>query len=212
MARISRATVAPLDFEHDVAVADNHGGEVPKKLEPAADEAPTLVARARGVQIYECRTKAGSSDMEWAFVAPYLTLMKEDAPQREHSLREVFNGLRWVVRSGAQWRLVPHDLPPWHTVYQQTQRWLRAGAFEAIVHDLRMLLREIEGRSPSPRAAVIDSRTLRSSPESGGRAGYDGHTRKKGSKVHMAVDTLGQLLALVVTPADEGDRARVGEL
>lgn len=149
---------------------------------------------------------------EWAFIAPYLTLMKEDAPQREHSLREVFNGLRWVVRSGAQWRLMPHDLPPWHTVYQQTQRWLKAGVFEAIVHDLRMLLREIEGRSPSPRATVIDSRTLQSSPESGGRAGYDGHTRKKGSKVHMAVDTLGQLLALVVTPADEGDRARVGEL
>ena len=152
------------------------------------------------------------SDDEWAFVAPYLTLMKEDAPQREHSLREVFNGLRWVVRSGSEWRLMPHDLPPWHTVYQQTQRWLRAGVFEAIVHDLRMLLRELEGRPPQPRAAVIDSRTLQSSPESGGRAGYDGHKRRKGSKVHMAVDTLGQLLALVVAPANEGDRARVGEL
>ncbi len=107
---------------------------------------------------------------------------------------------------------MPHGLPPWHTVYQQTRRWLNAGVFEAIVHDLRMLLREIEGRTPQPRAAVIDSRTLQSSPESGGRAGYDGHKRRKGSKVHMAVDTLGQLLALVVSPANEGDRARVGEL
>ena len=86
------------------------------------------------------------SDDEWAFVAPYLTLMKEDAPQREHSLREVFNGLRWIVRSGAEWRLMPHDLPPWHTVYQQTRRWLKAGVFEAVVRDLRMLLRELEGR------------------------------------------------------------------
>ncbi len=152
------------------------------------------------------------SDDEWAFVAPYLTLMKEDAPQRDHSLREVFNGLRSIVRSGAEWRLMPHDLPPWHTVYQQTQRWLKAGVYEAVVRDLRMLLREIEGRAPAPSAAVIDSRTLQSGPESGGRAGYDGHKRKKGSKVHMAVDTLGQLLALVVTPADEGDRAHVATL
>ncbi len=151
-------------------------------------------------------------DEEWAFVAPYLTLMKEDAPQRDHSLREVFNGLRWMVRSGSEWRLMPHDLPPWHTVYQQTRRWIKAGVFEAIVHDLRMLLREIEGLTPSPRAAVLDSRTLQSSPESGGRAGYDGYKRRKGSKVHMAVDTLGQLLALVVSPANEGDRAKVGEL
>jgi transposase len=152
------------------------------------------------------------TDDEWAFVAPYLTLMKEDAPQREHGLREVFNGLRWIARSGAEWRLMPHDLPPWHTVYQQTRRWLRAGVFEAIVNDLRMLLREIEGRPPNPRAAILDSRTLRSSPESGGRAGYDGHKRKKGSKVHLAVDTLGHLLALIVTPANEQDRAQVAEL
>ena len=151
-------------------------------------------------------------DEEWAFVAPYLTLMKEDAPQRQHSLRDVFDGLRWIVRSGAEWRLMPHDLPPWHTVYQQTRRWLAAGVFGEIARDLRMLLREIEGRAPAPRAAVLDSRTLQSSPEIGARAGYDGAKRRKGSKVHMAVDTLGQLLALVVSPADEGDRAKVGEL
>ncbi len=91
------------------------------------------------------------SDNGWAFVVPYLTLMSEVAPQREHSLRDVFNGLRWIVRTGAQWRWMPHDLPPWHTVYQQTQRWLRAGVFEAIVHDLRRLLREIA--KCAPRAA-----------------------------------------------------------
>jgi transposase len=103
--------------------------------------------------------------------------MKEDAPQREHSLREVFNGLRWLVRAGATWRLLPHDLPPWYTVYQQTRRWLAADAFGAIVQDLRALLREIEGRAPQPTAAVFDARTLQSSPESGDRAGYDGQAQ-----------------------------------
>ena len=152
------------------------------------------------------------SDDEWAFVVPYLTLMKEDAPQRDHSLREVFNGLRYIMRTGMQWRFMPNDLPPWHTVYLQTQRWLRASVFEQMVHDLRMLMREIEGRHPQPRAAILDGRTLQSSPESGVRAGYDGHKGRKGSKVHLAVDTLGQLLAAVVTPANEQERAQVAEL
>jgi transposase len=152
------------------------------------------------------------SDDEWAFVAPYLTLMKEDAPQREHSLREVFNGLRYIVRTGMQWRFMPNDLPPWYTVYQQTERWLEAGVFEDLVRDLRMLLREIEGRPPQPRAAIFDGRTLQSSPESGARAGYDGHRHRKGSKVHLAVDTLGQLLAAIVTPANEQERAQVDAL
>jgi transposase len=152
------------------------------------------------------------SDDEWAFVAPYLTLMREDAPQREYSLREVFNGLRYIVRTGMQWRLMANDLPPWPVVYQQTQRWLKAGVFEDMVRDLRMLIREIEGRTPQPRAAILDSRTLQSSPESGGRAGYGGHKRRKGSKVHLAVDTLGQLLAALVTPTNEQDRAQVAAL
>jgi len=152
------------------------------------------------------------SDDEWAFVAPYLTLMTEDAPQRTHSLREVFNGLRYIVRTGMQWRMMPNDLPPWYTVYQQTQRWLKAHIFEDMVRDLRMLMREIEGRPPQPRAAILDSRTLQSTPESGGRAGYDGHKRRRGSKVHLAVDTLGQLLAVLVTPAHEQDRAQVEAL
>jgi transposase len=152
------------------------------------------------------------SDDEWAFVAPYLTLMREDAPQREHALREVFNGLRYIVHTGMQWRYMAHDLPPWHTVYQQTQRWFKAGVFEDMVHDLRMLIREINDRTPQPRAAILDSRTVQSTPESGERAGYDGHKRRKGSKVHIAVDTLGQLLAVLVTPANEQDRAQVAAL
>jgi transposase len=152
------------------------------------------------------------SDDEWAFVAPYLTLMTEDAPQRVHSLREVFNGLRWIVRAGAPWRMMPNDLPPWEMVYQQTQRWIKAGVFEAMVHDLRALLRLAKGRKEQPTAAIFDSRTLQSSPESGQRAGYDGHKRKRGSKTHIAVDTLGHLLVLYITPANEQDRAQVEQL
>jgi transposase len=153
------------------------------------------------------------SDEEWAFVAPYLALVREDAPQGNHDLREVFNGLRWVVRTGSPWRYMPHDLPPWETVYQQTQRWLRAGVFEEVVHDLRVLLRLSEGRASDPTSAtILDSRTLRSTPESGSRGGYDGAKRKKGSKVHAAVDTLGNLLALHVSPANEHDREQVEEL
>lgn len=152
------------------------------------------------------------SDEEWALVAPYLTLMTEDAPQRIYPLREVFNALRWLIRAGAPWRMMPNDLPPWEVVYQQSQRWLRAGVFEAILHDLRELLRVAAGRNSQPSAAVLDSRTLQSSPESGARAGYDGAKRRKGSKVHAAVDTLGHLLALHVTPADEQDRAQVAAL
>jgi transposase len=152
------------------------------------------------------------SDEEWAFVAPYLTLMAEDAPQRKHDLREVFNGMRYVVRSGEAWRMMPHDLPPWAAVYQQAQRWIAAGVFDAMTQDLRRVLRLLGGRREEPTAAVFDSRTLQSTPESGGRAGYDGAKRRKGSKVHMAVDTLGHLLSLHVTPADEQDRAQVGEL
>src|SRR6476661_3164654 len=90
------------------------------------------------------------SDDEWAFVAPYLTLMTPDAPQREHDLRDVFDGLRWLVRSGAPWRYLPGDFPPWAAVYQQTQRWLKADCFAAIVHDLRELLRTAAGRQPQP--------------------------------------------------------------
>jgi transposase len=152
------------------------------------------------------------SDAEWQFVVPHLCLLPEDSGQREHGLRDVFDGLRSIVRSGSPWRYLPKDFPRWEAVYPQSRRWLAAGRFEAIVHDLRAILRFADGRGPEPTAVVLDSRTMQSTPESGARAGYDRYKRKRGSKVHMAVDTLGHLLALHVTPADEQDRAQVGIL
>ena len=95
------------------------------------------------------------SDEEWAFLAPYLCLMKECAPQRVHSLRAVFNALRYLVRAGCPWRLLPNDLPPWQIVHQQATRWLKAGVFEAMVHDLRMILRLIVERAEEPTAVIL---------------------------------------------------------
>jgi transposase len=152
------------------------------------------------------------SDEEWSFCVNYLTLMKEDAPQREYPLRAVFDALRYLARVGGAWRMLPNDLPPWRVVHQQTQRWIKAGCFEAMAHDLRAILRMALERKGDPRAVILDSRTVQSTPESGARAGFDGHKKRKGSKVHIAVDTLGHLLALTVTPANEQDRAQVGRL
>ena len=146
------------------------------------------------------------SDEEWAFVAPYLVLMNEDAPQRKYPLRGLFNALRYWSRTGCGWRYLPHDLPPWATVYQQWTRWRDARCLEAMTADLREIVRLIEGRSPTPTASIVDSRTLQSTPESGSRAGYDGGKRRKGSKAHIAVDTLGNLLSVCISPANEQDR------
>jgi transposase len=107
---------------------------------------------------------------------------------------------------------MPHDLPPWAAVYQQTQRWLAAECFADVAGDLRAVLRMAAAREPEPSAVILDSRRLRASPESGERAGYDGAKRKRGSKVHLAVDTPGHVVALHVTPADASDRGEVGRL
>lgn len=120
-------------------------------------------------------------DEEWAFVAPYLCLMREDAPQRDHALRDVFHALRHLAHTGRPWRYLPHDLPPWTTVYQQWERWRDARVFESIVHDLNELPRVLLGRTATPTAIVLDGRTLQSTPESGHRAGYDGAKKRKGS-------------------------------
>src|ERR1700733_11791184 len=104
------------------------------------------------------------SDEEWSFVAPYLALCREDAPQRSHSLRSVFNALRWLVKTGAHWRMMPNDLPPWPVVDQQTGGWRGPGCLEIMVGALRSLRGDFAGRKPLPTAMVVDSRTLQSTP------------------------------------------------
>jgi transposase len=121
------------------------------------------------------------SDEEWAFCVGYLTLMTEQAPQRVYPLREIFNALRYLVKMGGAWRMMPHDLPPWPVVYQQTHRWIKAGCFETMAHDLRAILRLVLDRKADPSAVILDSRTLQSTPESGGaRRLTMGHKKRKG--------------------------------
>jgi transposase len=184
----------------------------PAKVHRTKKPAGSAKARPSGPRAPKSGYDSDVSDEEWAFCAAYLFLMKEDAPQREHDLRAVFNAVRYLVRAGCPWRLLPNDLPPWKAVYDQTQRWIAAGCFEAMAADLRKLLRWLQGKEMQPTAIILDGRTLQSTPESGARGGYDGYKRRKGSKVHVAVDTLGHLLALKVTAANEQERAQVGAL
>jgi transposase len=167
---------------------------------------------AKHLKTYPTSYPSDVSDQEWEFCAPYLTLMDADSPQREHCMRGVFNALRYLVKTGCPWRYLPSDFPPYHTVYQQSARWVRAGVFQTMAHDVRKLLRLLGGRQAHPTAVVLDGRTIQCVPESGARAGYDGYKRKKGSKTHVAVDTLGHLLAVVVTPANEQERDQVSKL
>jgi transposase len=138
--------------------------------------------------------------------------MTEEAPQRVHDRREVFNGRRWIVRAGAPGRMRPNDRPPWEAVSQPTQGGRRAGVCEAMGHDLRVVLRLAEGRPAQPAAAIVVSRTRHATPESGRWAGDDGAKRKRGRKGHRAGDPLGHLLALPVTAAHKQERAPVGQL
>jgi len=151
-------------------------------------------------------------DDTYLFLLPYLLLSPNDARQRKYVIRDVLNALLWVARTGAQWAYLPHDFPPAETVRQQAHRWFEAECFQHAAHDLRLLSRVEQSRSGEPSAIIIDSRTLQSTPESGHRAGFDGAKKRKGTKVHLAVDTLGHLLAVLTTPANKQDRARVFDL
>jgi transposase len=146
--------------------------------------------------------------------APYLALLREEAPQRERTICARSSTGSEVDREhrDSPWRYMPHDLPRWEALYKQRWRWIRAGLFEEMVHDLRVLLRLSAGRAFDSTATILDSRTLRSTPESGSRGGYSEHKPKKGSKVHAAVDTWGHLLALRVSRANEDDRKEVVKL
>ena len=152
------------------------------------------------------------SDDERGFAAPYLALVREDAGQRRHDPREAFDAPRWPVKAGSPWRLLPHDFPPWEAVYRRARRWLAAGVFEAMAHAPRAAARGAAGRGRSPTAAAFDGRASQSTPEGGGRAGYDGHKRRNGSKVHAAVDTLGLPLAVRAAAASAQERAQVAGL
>src|SRR5215217_3937410 len=162
------------------------------------------------------------SNEQWTFVGPYLALVGEEVPKLTHDLRNVLNGFS-LFEVGAEERLCVEvyatrggDLPPWEALYQHRRRRLSVGASSRrMVHNLRLVLRLSQGRAPQPTGAILHNRTLGSTPQSGSSGGYDAAKRKKGSrrcpKVSTAACTLGELLALRLTPPNEHRRESRGE-
>jgi putative transposase len=147
------------------------------------------------------------TDAEWEKWEPLIPAVAEDAPNVQHTRREIVNGILYVLRSGCPWRLVPHDLPAWQTLYDYLRSWERAGIWEKAMHALRKELREKEGRDPEPSAGVIDSQSIKTSAVRGKEKGLDMGKLIWGRKRHLLVDSGGNLMAVKVTGAEVTDLA-----
>ncbi|MEX5713917.1 IS5 family transposase [Parafrankia sp. FMc6] len=145
------------------------------------------------------------SDAEWELIAPLIPDPKPGGRPAAHERREIVNALAYWIRAGCAWRLLPHDLPPWQTVYHYWRLWRIEGRWEQILARLRERDRAGCGREPTPGAGIVDSQSVRAT-DRGGLHGYDGAKKVNGVKRHLLVDTLGTVLRACVSPASVDDR------
>lgn len=147
------------------------------------------------------------TDQEWEVLKPLVppAIAHRNLQVPKHSRREIMNAIRYRTRTGCAWRLLPHDFPPWKTVYNTFREWASTGVMKLVYDELREQARMLEGRSAEPTAAILDSQSVKSSAQ-GGSHGYDAGKKVKGRKRHILVDVLGLIISIVITPASVQDR------
>lgn len=145
------------------------------------------------------------TDREWGEIQPHLPVNRAVPKNIQHSKREILDAILYIDRTGIQWEFLPHDFPPWKTVYDYFVRWRDDGTFERIADALRRKLRALEGRDEEPTLGILDSQS-RQTTEVGGTKGFDAGKKVKGRKRHILVDILGCVLAVFVTAASVQDR------